>query len=428
MDRRDFLKKSAKGAALAAASSSLGFSFAQAWYGKSPNLLGEAKGNRVVIIGGGWGGTTVARQLLRSGGAEVVMIEQNPFFISCPMSNLYLAGVKPLDFITFEYSEAISEGMIFINERALEIDRDSKVVATSAGNVSYDYLVLSPGIDYMNESIEGFDEVAHLMPVGFKPFEHIALRRKIENFEGGDFIISIPKPPYRCPPGPYERVAMLAWYLKENLIPGKITVLDANNNPLAKANGFLAAYDELYGDYVEYIPNADVIGVDYAAKTVKTADLGDFSFDLANIIPQMKAGGIVQQAGLGERWANIALPYFTAEGDDSVYLLGDIVGNLPVPKSGMIANSEGHIVAKQLADRIAGKTKEESAIEMPSNICYSFVNEDEGIWVSADYGWNVGESKVDRTASGLDEARTAANGILAIEWARGLWGDMFGKS
>lgn len=426
ISRRKFIQKGvATGAAFAAA----GAFGQQAWYSKSPSLLGESRGNRVVIIGGGWGGITTARELMRSGeDIEVVLVEQKPFFMSCPMSNLYLAGIKDLSYITFEYSNAIAEGMIFVNERAMEIDRDAKVVGTGAGSIDYDYLVLSPGIDYMNETIEGFSEVAHLMPVGFKPFEHLALKRKIEEFEGGDFIISVPKGPYRCPPGPYERIALLGHYLKENDIPGKITVLDSNNNPIAKADGFLAAYDDLYADYIDYIPNAEVISVDYENKTVNTAELGEFTFDLANLIPQMKAGEIVRTAGLGDRWANVKQPNFVSEMDDNVYLIGDVVGNMPVPKSGMVANTTGHIVGKHLAQRISGKEIADIEVLGPSNICYSFVNENDSIWVSAEYGLDDIENSIVKTDGGIDQERSGVNGILAEEWARGLWADMFGES
>lgn len=426
ISRRNFIKRGVATGAAVAAVSAFG---QQAWYSKSPDLLGDSNGNRVVIIGGGWGGITTARELLRSGeDIEVVLVEQKPFFMSCPMSNLYLAGIKDLSYITFDYGNAIDEGMIFINERAMEIDRDAKVVGTGAGNISYDYLVMSPGIDYMEETIEGFSEAAHMMPVGFKPFEHIALRRKIEQFEGGDFIISVPKGPYRCPPGPYERIALLGHYLKENEIPGKITVLDSNNNPIAKADGFLAAYDDLYADQIDYIPNAEVIGVDYASKTVTTAELGEFTFDLANLIPQMKAGEIVRTAGLGDRWANVQQPNFISEMDDSVYLLGDVVGNMPVPKSGMVANTSGHIVGKHLAQRIAGTAVADIDVLGPSNICYSFVNETESIWVSAEYGLDEVENAIVRTDGGIDQERSFTNGVLASDWARGLWADMFGES
>jgi NADPH-dependent 2,4-dienoyl-CoA reductase/sulfur reductase-like enzyme len=419
VSRRNLLKA---GAAVGAAATT---GFAQEFFSKPANVLGTAKGNRVVIIGGGWGGISTARHLRRKNpNIEVVLIEKNPTFMSCPMSNLYLGGVKDLDFLIFDYTNVAKAGVTFVNERALEVNRIARYVRTPSGLIHYNYLVVSPGIDYMYEAIQGYSEVKQFMPVGFKPFEHVALKRQLEQFEGGELVMSIPKPPYRCPPGPYERAAMFAYYLKSNGIKGKVMVLDANPQPISKAAGFTAAYSELYKDYLEYIPQAEVTAIDYEKKMVKTS-LGEFEYDLANIIPPMKAGEIVRQAGLGERWANVQLPSFLSERDDRVYLVGDVLGNVPYPKSGQVAYNDGKIIAEHIASRIAGKALAEIANALPDNICYSFVDQEDSIWVSHKHDWDAAAKQV-KQASTSDQKRSKQNGALALEWARGLWGDMFG--
>jgi NADPH-dependent 2,4-dienoyl-CoA reductase/sulfur reductase-like enzyme len=280
----------------------------------------------------------------------------------------------------------------------------------------------------MYEAIPGYPEAKDFLPVGFRPFEHIALRRQIDQFEerGGEFVMYIPNPPYRCPPGPYERAAMLAWRFKTKGVKGKVIVLDANPQPVSKAPGFLAAYNDLYKDYLEYVPNTRITGLDYEKKLVET-ELGDVPFALANIIPPMKAADLVRQAGLGERWANVRIPYFLSEKDDRVYLVGDITGNTPYPKSGMIAYVSGTIVARQIAERLKGKPLAEIPPELPSNICYSFVNSEEAIWVAANYSWDEAAKQI-KAQSSVDNQRSAANGQAAYGWALGLWNDMFGPA
>ncbi|GAA5335571.1 MULTISPECIES: FAD-dependent oxidoreductase [Thermus] len=426
VNRRDLLKT---GAALAAAQALGGTAFAQEFYARPATLLPRTRKPRVVVIGGGWGGTTVARKLVQSGvDVEVVLVEQKPIFMSCPMSNLFLAGVKPLEWLVFDYTNVVKDGVIFVQEKVLDINRDRRLVRTTGGYLAYDFLVLAPGIDYMYEAIPGYAEVKHLMPVGFKPFEHIALRRLLDQFDetGGELVLYIPTPPYRCPPGPYERAAMLAWRLKTKGVKGKVIVLDANPQPLSKAPGFLAAYNELYKDYLEYVPNTRITGLDYEKKQVLT-ELGEVPFTLANVIPPMKAGELVRVAGLGERWANVRIPYFLSEKDDRIYLVGDITGNTPYPKSGMVAYVSGTIVARHLAERLRGKPLAEIPPELPQNICYSFVDSEEAIWVSANYSWDEAAKQI-RAQSAVDNQRSQANGQAAIGWATGIWNDMFGPA
>ncbi len=396
----------------------------QSQYHKSPFLLGPARGNRVVIVGGGWGGVTTARTLKKiNPKIDVVLIEAKEVFMSCPLSNLYLAGLKDLHFLTFDYANLVKEGIHFVNERALDVDRDRKRVYTTGGTVAYDYLVLSPGIEYVYDEVPGFEPFRAHMPVGFRPFEHVALRRNIEQFKGGDFILSVPRGPYRCPPGPYERAAMIAWYFKEHKIPGKVILLAPSSKP-PKAKGFLAAYDDLYADHIEYYPNTETLGVDYEKKVVQTS-LGEFDFDYANIIPPMRAGEIVRKAGVGDRWVDVELPWHQTKVDPDVYVLGD-ADSAGGPKSGKLAFEEGRYrVAVHIAARIAGQ---EAELKTPDvrNICYSFVDDEEAIWIAARYNFDEANRRRKALESKLDVQRSAKNGERAYDWAAEHWGYMFG--
>lgn len=418
-------RRTVLGAAVATGVAAASSGWAQDFFSRPSRLLGPSRGNRVVIIGGGWGGLSTARHLRRLNPAiEVVLIEKNQAFVSCPMSNLYLGGVKDLGFLVYDYTNVVKAGVMLVQEQALEVNRDTRTIRTTSGTLTYDFLVVSPGIDYMHEAIEGFTEVKHLMPVGFKPFEQVALKRQLEQFEGGELVISVPKPPYRCPPAPYERAAMLAYYLKSNKIKGRVTVLDANPAPISKGPGFTAAFQDLYKDYLRYIPEGEVTAIDYQRKLLVTP-FGDFKYDLANVIPPMKAGEIVRTAGLGERWANVKLPTFLSERDDRVYLAGDILGNVPYPKSGQVAYNDGRIIAEHIVARLAGRSPDEIAPQFPDNICFSFVNGEESIWLSHRHEWDANARQIRQQAS-ADNRRSVANGTTAYEWARGLWTDMLG--
>ncbi|MER3557761.1 MAG: sulfide dehydrogenase, partial [Thermus sp.] len=181
---------------------------------------------------------------------------------------------------------------------------------------------------------------------------------------------------------------------------------------------------DLYKDYLEYIPNAEVTAIDYGKKQVKTT-LGDYPFALADLIPPMRAAQIVRQVGLGERWANVRLPYFLSEKDERVYLVGDITGNTPYPKSGMVAYVSGNIVAQHIGQRLRGKPLAEIPPELPTNICYSFVDSEEAIWVSANYSWDEAAKQI-KAQNSVDNQRSAANSAAAYGWAQSLWQDMFG--
>jgi NADPH-dependent 2,4-dienoyl-CoA reductase/sulfur reductase-like enzyme len=286
--------------------------------------------------------------------------------MSCPMSNLFLGNVLHLEELQFSYAALGAHGIAFAQERVLGIDRASGIVETTGGKFEYDLLVLSPGIDYLWDSVPGLWEGRFEIPIAFKPgAEHLHLKQTIEDFKGGTFVLTIPEGPIRCPPGPYERIAMIAYNFKKRGLKAKLVALDANAQPMSKGPGFLGAYEELYKDIIEYLPNHKVEAVDHEKRAIKHS-FGEIKYDAANVIPPMQAAGIVRTAGVGQRWAEINGADFSAKADPRVFLVGDVIGGQPFPKSGFMANTIGKVVARHMAARLDGKTGDTL---VPSNVC-----------------------------------------------------------
>ncbi|MDH5753424.1 MAG: NAD(P)/FAD-dependent oxidoreductase, partial [Deltaproteobacteria bacterium] len=348
---------------------------------------------------------------------------------SCPMSNLYLGGMMDYESLQFEYSNLPKQGINVFHEKVFGVDRGARTLQTSGGNIKYDYLVLAVGIDYMWETIEGMWEARHHVPVAFKPgAEHLMLRRQLEDFEGGTMVLAIPKGPIRCPPGPYERAAMLAHHIKSNKIKGKLLILDANDKPMSKGPGFLGAYKDLYGGIVEYSPDHVVEKVDHKNKVIHHS-FGKTKYDMANIIPQMKASQLVHTAGVSDgRWVEVNPKTLQTKKDDRVFVVGDVIGGQPFPKSGFTAFTLGKMLATQIANIMQGKKPTAPGI---SNTCYSTVDGmakpfGTAIDVTHTFSWNEKDFKWEREAKANLE-RTGQIAAASREWARGIWFEMFGE-
>jgi sulfide dehydrogenase [flavocytochrome c] flavoprotein subunit len=446
ISRRDFLKVSGTTAAagVATAAGVLGASAAQAADAAStPGAslgrkadLPKAKGARVVVVGGGWAGLTVAKYLRKENpNFDVVLIERRALFMSCPISNLWLAGVVNTDFITKSYLEAAKHGgYTFFNATVVDVDRTSRKVYTEQGYVDYDYLVLAPGIDYNYESIGVTDpnDVFALKtnyPAGFIPgSEHLSLKKKLEEFESGVFLLTVPPGNYRCLPGPYERACIVASIFKKNKIKGKVVVLDANPDITIKKDGFHNAFDTLYKGVIEYHKGAEIESVNVAKKQIQTK-FDTFKFDDAAIYPRIRASRLIEQLGLAnpespQKEANIDVLKYNIIGDERVYVLGD-ARPMPFSKSGNTANSEGKYVAKVVAAHAQGKQIE---WESPHTICYSGVAVQplQSISVDAQYKYDPKTKAFGFDKAVLFEKWDKARGEANLEWARGLYRDMFG--
>lgn len=436
MTRRDLFKLAGVGA-LTASIPSVGFSAAER-VKKAEAILPPSKGSRVVVCGGGWAGLTVAKYLKKENpNIDVVLIEKRPNFFSCPISNEWLAGLVSLDFISHDYNQPASKyGYRFINAVVVGIERDKRRVYTNHGYIEYDYLVLAPGIRYNYDAwFKGDKNMAYYTkvnyPAAFIPgSEHLALKRKVWEFEEGDFVITVPPGAFRCPPAPYERAAMIAYVFKKNNVKGRVIILDPKEDIAPKGPGFRAAYEQLYLGIVEYVPKAQIKEVDPVNKVIKTT-AGDFKFADANLVPPHQAGELVWMADLIAKdkdgkptgWADQDHLTFQAKADPRVFLVGDVIGGVPYPKSGHMGNSQGKIVAKIIASRIAGKDIKPT---LPDNTCYSMVNGEpqEAIVINVTYDYDDKEKKIVPKPKVINE-RSESLAKATYEWAKSMYKDMF---
>ncbi len=400
---------------------------------------------RIVVCGGGFGGLTVAKYLkIFNPDLEVILIEQNSQFISCPYSNVWLGEADNITLkdLTFDYQEAANKFKYdFINETIVGIDRDKQLVQTNINQYNYDYLVLSPGVDYDYTSIFKNTKIAkqvyNLYPPAMKPGkEHIILKEKLENFQGGTFILNVPSGTYRCPPAPYERACMIAYYLKQNNIDGKVILLDPREKPGAKPKGFLDTFKTLYKDYIVYMPQSEIKDINLDAKylivdkfDISTVDYIETKvyFDDANIIPNMKPAQLIFKANIQltkKGWAALKSPTFESISDNRVIVIGDSGGH-PYPKSGHMANSSGYVAAKHLAYKTLNK-KFDISKELPSNVCYSLVNGNpkEGISVHHTVSYSTKKGLKVKAKSTLK--RDIDTGNIIKEWYKAITTDLFG--
>ncbi len=402
--------------------------------------LPAAKGPRVVVVGGGWSGLSVAKYTKKfAPNADVVLVEQRTEFISCPVSNLWLVGAIPLEFLTHDYLQAARENKYtYFNATVTGVDKANKTIATSNGDIKYDYLVLAPGIDY-DYSGWTTDPAMEMRlrteyPAGFIPgSEHISLRNKVQDFEGGNFILTVPGGNYRCLPAPYERACLIADFFKKEGINGKVILLDENPHITIKADGFGSAFEKLYGDYIEYMPSSKIVKIDLDNKKVET-ELGEtIEFADAAFYPHVRGNKLLEKAGVAKdsvfnkMEGNIDVFSYEVVGHPDIFVTGD-ARPMGFSKSGNTSNSEGHYVAKVIAAKINGnKVKWES----PLTVCYSAVTADpmRAISVNAGYAFNA-----EKKAFGFANASTNEkwdgkdglnNGKGLISWATGMYNDMF---
>ena len=351
----------------------------------------RGKGPRVVICGGGWAGMTAARHLKEKlPESDIILLEKNPTFWSGPMSNKWLIDVVDTQFVNRDMmGPANKYGYTLINVEVTGFERDKKIVRTARGSIDYDYLILSGGIRdnyqaWFGDDREAAEYTRKHFPNAYIPNqEMLSLKNMVHNFKGGTIVMTLPPPPHRCPPSPYERACLMAWYFKKNNIPAKILILDPKPMIAPITEGYKMAFNELYPDIIQHIPNATVQEVDPYNKKIKTA-AGEFDFDEAVLMPPHQASDMVWHADLIVKdengklgnWADTDERFFTARDDDDVYIIGDSVGFISdqfgyYPKSAHVANALAKIVAQNIYERV----KEKEVIRvLPDNLCYMLVN------------------------------------------------------
>ncbi|HKQ63788.1 MAG TPA: FAD-dependent oxidoreductase [Methylomirabilota bacterium] len=385
----------------------------------------QKSGRRVVVIGGGWGGTSAAKYVrLADPSIEVILLEPNKEFVSCPFSNLVLSGVRTIESLTFNYDRLRAHGVKVLHETATMIEPDARRVRVGGDALAYDRLIVSPGVEFQWDQVDGLaaaqDRVLHAWKAGPQTVE---LARQLQAMpDGGVFVLTIPPAAYRCPPGPYERICQVAWYLKGNKPKSKLVVLDANPNVVSKAALFRAAWQNYPN--IEYRGSNKVVKVDPGVREV-TTELGDkVKYDVLNLIPPQRAGTIAVTAdlvGADKRWCEVDHQTYESVKHKNIHVIGDSTIGLPVPKSGNIANAMGKICAVAVTSLLNGKPVPTMA---PGNTCYSWVSDKEAIAVVNSY--KIEGGKVVQIEQKLTPGQSEAWAQNAIGWANSIWADMLG--
>lgn len=390
---------------------------------------------RVVVVGGGFGGATAARYLrLWGGNVDVTLVERNASFVSCPMSNLVVGGYKQIGEITRGYDGLRAAGVKVVQGEVVAIDAAARTVRLADGStLGYDRLVVSPGVDFMADAVGGLSTAAaqskflHAWKAGPQT---VALRQQLESMpDGGVFAISIPKVPYRCPPGPYERACVVASYLKQAKPKSKVLVLDANPEVQSKKALFEKAFKDRYDGILEYRPNAELKEVD-AASGVAKLEFEDVKADVLNVIPPQRAGDIARAAGLvnvNNRWVGVNWLTMESTAVPGVHVLGDATFPAPtMPKSGHMANQHAKVAAAAIIQLLKGEAVNTTPVVM--NTCYSFVTARDVVHVASVHQYNA-EQKTFLPVQGSGGVSAAANqveGRYALSWADNIWADMLG--
>lgn len=388
---------------------------------------------RVVVIGAGFGGATAAKYLrLWEPRLEVTLVERNEHFVSCPISNLVLAGSRRIEDITRGYDGLDKYGVRRVRDEATAIDFERRLVRLARGEpLPYDRLILAPGIDFDFDAVPGL-AAAHASGRALHAWkagpETVALRRQLEALpDGGVFAISIPKAPYRCPPGPYERASVIAQYFQRAKPRAKLLVLDGNPDIVSKKGLFQKAWSELYPGIVEYRPNSSLLEFD-AAKGVARLETEDVRADLFNVIPAQRAGRIAAPlANVNGRWVGVEFLGFESQQVPGVHVIGDATASAPaMPKSGFMANNHAKAVADAVIARLTGQPLNDSPII--TNTCYSFVSESEAVHVASVHKWDAAQKTLVPVpgAGGLSAARNTLEATYAHTWARNIWADALG--
>ncbi len=393
------------------------------------------RGLRVVIVGGGWSGLTIAKYLKRfNTELDVVLVDRQSAFVSFPVSNSWLADQVDLDFLSHSYFDAAnSHGYYFMQSSVLGFERESRHVYTDQGVLDYDYLVLAPGIEYDYSRI-GVDDpdaqalLFHRYPGGFvSSSELLTIKQKIHTFKGGTFLLNVPSGDYRCAAAPYERACMVAAVFKRRRVRARLLLLDMNTGIKIKQDGFSRAFAQLYGDYIEYLPSSEIVGIDVQGRRVET-DFDEYDFDDAIIYPPVRASRLIEEGGIQhpthpQKAAHTDPFRYHLVDDERVYVTGDSRSQ-PFSKGGHTAHSEGQYVAEVIAGHSLGR---EVNWRSPQTMCFSSVDIDplQAMSIITYYKHNqeTGEFAFDRTH--MIDKWDVQGGQASLAWAEGMYQDMF---
>jgi sulfide dehydrogenase [flavocytochrome c] flavoprotein chain len=420
--RRDFIKWLSASAGLAAVG------------GCATTDEGGSAG-RVVVIGGGFAGGTAARYLrLWAPDVAVTLVERNANFVSCPMSNLVLGGNARIEDLTVGYDGLRRVGVKLMRDEASAIDPGKRQVRLASGTMlEYDRLIMAPGVDFIPDAIPGLrsaeaqSRVLHAWKAGPQT---VALRKQLEAMrDGGVFVLHIPMAPYRCPPGPYERVCQVADYFKRAKPRSKIIVLDANPDITSKKGLFLQSWDGPYKGMIDYRPNSELQDVDVKGMAVKLT-FDTVKGDVLNVVPPHRAGDIARQTGLinaNQRWCNIDWLTCESTAVKGIHVLGDATLSASgMPKSGSMANQHGKICAAAIAAILKGEPVSQNPVIM--NTCYSMVDGRNAMHVTSIHKYDAAQKTLVsvKGAGGVSQKASELEGTYAWGWARNIWADSLG--
>ena len=390
--------------------------------------------SRVVVVGGGAGGATAARYIAKDskGAVDVTLIEPSRMYYTCFFSNLYLGGIKTIDDLGHSYGTIAAGGVNVVHDWAIGVDRGAKTVTLAGGaSVPYDKLILSPGIDFVEGAVSGWDlSSQNAMPHAYKGGSQTELLKAqiAEMPQGGTFAMVAPPNPYRCPPGPYERVSMVAHYLKANNPTAKIIVADPKPK-FSKQGLFQEGWAKYYSGTIDWIGGdfgGGNVSVDPNAMTV-TIDGEVTKVDVCNVIPAMKAGRIAELAGVTEgNFAPVNAADMSTKADADVYVLGDASQQGDMPKSGFSANSQAKVCANAVRGALTGSKVFPAKF---SNTCWSLIGTNDGVKVGATYeATDEKISKVDGFVSTIGESADLRKATYEESegWYAGITADMFG--
>jgi NADPH-dependent 2,4-dienoyl-CoA reductase/sulfur reductase-like enzyme len=419
MRRRDFLGLALAGWASVAMAAAAG----------KTGRARQAHRRRVVVVGAGYGGATAAKyvRVLSGGQIEVILVDQNADFISCPVSNRVFGGQKTLEQLTFGY-DALRQhhGVKFLRASVTAIDADKSRIVMGKERLSYDRLIVAPGIDFIYDAFPALAGAQQQIPHAWKagPQTRNLHAQLLAMPDGGVFTIAVPPQPYRCPPAPYERACQVAFYLKTHKPRSKVIVLDANPVITSKRPLFERAWHDLYPGMIEYMPGSELQQVEVATKTVRTA-FDTVRSDVLNIIPPQRAGRIAQDCGLANaenRWCEVDFVTYASAALPRVHVIGDAIES-GLPKSAHMANAQAKICASAVVALMLEQAPEPSPAF--ANTCYSFIDDRQAMHISTLYRYDPVKKAMLAEGKGiLSDHASAQEGADADAWARQIWADV----
>lgn len=388
-----------------------------------------ARLGRVVVVGGGFGGATAARYLKLWGGAsvDVTLVERRARFVSCPMSNLVIAGALAPEALEHGYDGLRAQGVRCVQGEVVALDPAARQVRLASGErLAWERLIVAPGVDFMTDDVPGLAQAldsgraVHAWQAGPQT---LALRRQLQTMpDGGVVLMSIPRAPYRCPPGPYERACLIAHWLRRAKPRAKLLVLDANPEVQSKRALFERAFAEQHAGVLEYRPNAELQSV---VGGVVRFEFEDVRADVMNLIPPQRAGALVRElANVNRRWVGVDWLTLQAQAAPGVHVVGDaLMAASGMPKSGHLANQQGKLAAAAVLALLRGESV--APVPLVMNTCYSFTTPSEAMHVASVHQYDPADRtmKLVPGAGGLSPQASALEAAYARGWAENIWAD-----